>query len=530
VGQQGIESVAQERRADDGPPEDATTAGSPPGLARSFARNVSFLAISAVVSRVTGLLAQLVLGRILTEEEFGVFGIALGIMIFTGCLRGGEVHHYLQTIRSDRFEEEAAPFVRVACGASLLGALATLVAAGLSALVAPSGWLPLVLVILAAHAAMPFINAPLRARLLVDGRIALLTKVDIANSMLRVGIVLGAAMLGAGPLTLAIQLLASSIFEAVVLWFITRVPVLRMACRRGGEREAFGVVRWTVLAGVATTSVLQGDYFAASLFAGPAVIGVYYFLFGLCNQSAYLAATMLREAVGPAIARVSDDPDRRASAARRIASGLALVIPAVVFAVPVVFPELDRAVWNGRWGAWEWVAIVLSAHVCLLITTTLLYGTLQGMRDYRTPARLELWRAIGIVAGAGVGAWLSPTPMGIALGVLVIGGTVSGLNTAAILVMHRVTRVRALTIAYLPVLLGVLLASGYRWVVDGVSGWSGATGAGDARWLVEMVVTGVGFFAVYAALARLLFRSLVRDLAAIAPARVARILALVGFR
>ncbi len=510
-------------------PTEAGVDGSP-GVARSFARNVSFLAISAIVSRITGLLAQLALGRLLTDEEFGVFGIALGIMIFTGCLRGGEVHHYLQTIRSDRFDQEAPPFVRVACAASMLGAFATLVAAGITAIFVPDGWLPLVLVVLAAHAGMPFVNAPLRARLLVDGRIDLLTKVDIGNSVFRVVVVLGAALLGAGPLTLAIQLLASSVVEAVVLWSFTRVPVLRMACQRGGEREAFGVVRWTVLTGIATTSVLQGDYLAASLFAEPAVIGVYYFLFGLCNQSAYLAATMLREAVGPAIARVRDDPDRRASAARRIASGLALIIPVVVFAVPVIFPELDRAVWNGRWGTWEWVAMVLSAHVCLLITTTLLYGTLQGMRDYRTPARLEFWRALGIMVGAGVGAWLSPTPMGIAVGVLAVGGTISGLNTAAVLSIHGVGRARAITVAFLPVLLGVLLASACRWLLGHISGWTGAATPGDPRWLIELSVAGFGFLAVYTVLARTLFGSLVRDLAAIAPARVARLLALVGIR
>lgn len=514
------EDPANTTEREDGP----DGARTPAGVGRVFARSVGFLAVSAIFARLTGLIAQLVLGAVLSDEEFGVFGIALGFMVFTGCLRGGEVHHYLQTIAPDRYRDEAPPFVRVAFLASMIGAAATLLAAVVAWLTRSESMLPWVLVVLAAHTATPFINAPLRARLIVDSRIGLLTAVDATNSLLRILVVVVFALGGAGPLTLAIQLLVSAIFEACVLWWITRVPVFGMLRTRGGEREALHTVKWTVLAGIATTGVLQGDYFAASLFAPAAVVGVYYFIFGLCNQSAYLAATMLREAVGPAIARVREDPVRRTSAAIRIARGLAIVVPCLVFAVPVVFPELDQAVWRGRWSEWEWVAMVLSAHVCLLIMTTLLYGTMQGMRDYRTPARLEIARGIAIVAGAAIGAWISPTPMGIAVGVLAIGGVTSGVNAVQILHKLGVGSLRAARLAFVPTLAGCALAVGSRLLLDRVQGWSGAQPGRDPRWLLEMAVAGFGFLGLYALVARVFFRAVLRDMLSVAPGRVANYL------
>jgi PST family polysaccharide transporter len=508
-------------------PPDAADATAPPaaaGVGRSFARNVSFLAVSAIVARFTGLIAQLVLGRKLTDEEFGVFGIALGFTILTNCLRGGEVHHYLQTIPPERYTKDATPYVRVAFVASMIGTFATLLAALGAAFFRSENMLPLVLVVLAIHAGTPFLNAVLRSRMQVDGRFGLLTAVDTTNSILRIFVVIAFAYGGAGPITLAVQLVVSAIFEAIVLWWITRVPVLGMLRVRGGEREALHTVKWTVLAGIFTTAVLQGDYFAASLFADAAAVGVYYFIFGLCNQSAYLAATMLREAVGPAIARVREDPERRRMAAIRIARGLAMVVPCVVFAVPVVFPELDLAVWKGRWGEWKWMAMVLSAHVCFLIMTTLLYGTLQGMRDYRTPARLEIVRAIGIVLGAGIGAAISPTPMSIAVGVLAVGGVTSGANTVRVLHRLGVGTFRAVRLAFVPTVAGAALAVAARLGLDRVQGWSGAHAEGGALWLVELAVAGSGFLLLYAIVARVFFGRVVEDMLSIAPARVTKYL------
>ncbi|MBL9121740.1 MAG: oligosaccharide flippase family protein [Phycisphaerae bacterium] len=512
------------------PPDaaDATAPPAPVGVGRAFARNVGFLAVGAIVARFTGLIAQLVLGRKLTDEQFGVFGIALGFTILTNCLRGGEVHHYLQTIAPDRFNRDAAPFVRVAFLASMVGTLATILAAVAAGFFRSEEMLPAVLIVLALHAGTPFLNAPLRARMQVDGRFGLLTAVDTTNSILRIFVVIAFAYGGAGPITLAVQLLVSALFEAVVLWWITRVPVFGMLRGRGGEREALHTVKWTVLAGIFTTAVLQGDYFAASLFAPAAAVGVYYFIFGLCNQSAYLAATMLREAVGPAIARVREDPERRTSAAIRIARGLAVLVPCVVFAVPVVFPELDLAVWNGRWGEWKWVAMVLSAHVCFLIMTTLLYGTLQGMRDYKTPARLEIARAIGIVGGAGIGAAISPTPMSIAIGVLAIGGVTSGSNTVRVLHRLGVGTFRAIRLAFVPTVAGAALAVLSRLFLDRYQGWSGADPKGGPVWLVELFVAGFGFLALYGVMARIFFHSVLRDMIGIAPARVAKYIRFLG--
>jgi PST family polysaccharide transporter len=502
------------------------------GLGSSFGRGAAFLSIGAIVSRITSFVAQIVLGVVLTKEDFGVFGIALGIMTVTGCLRGGVVHTVLQTLKPGEFNDRAAPYVRLSFLASLVGAVASAIAALVVPHFRAEPLLGAVLLVLGGNSMMPFFNSALRARMQVDLRFGAIAAVDTLNSVLRMSVAIGLAYAGWGPLALAMQLLVSAIVEAGIFAFMTKLPLWRLLRTPGGTREALHTVRWTILLAIASTCVFQGDYFAASIFAPVAEVGIYYFTYGLCNQSGYLAASMLGEVVGPTIARVKDDPERRAAAALRIAHGLSILLPGLVFAIPVAFPEVEWLIWGGRWQIAKWTAFFLSAQVSVLLTTSLLYATRQGIGDFRSPAILECFRGAAVLLGAGVGAAISPTPNGIAIGALVVGGGTSVAIATWLIRDLGVATMRALWVMVGPPLAAAALALALRLGLDQVqqlfggpdSGFTGAHGPRDWRWGIEAAVGGFGFFALYTAMARIFFKHVVHDMLSIAPGRVARLL------
>ncbi|MDZ4755159.1 MAG: oligosaccharide flippase family protein [Phycisphaerae bacterium] len=492
-------------------------------MGRSFGRGAAFLSMGAIASRFTGVFSQVVLGAILTKEQFGVFGVALGVMTVTGSLRGGVVHQYLQTLSPERFEKEAGAYVRLAAYACALGAMATLIAAIVVPYWRPEPGLRVVLFVMAAHALMPFFNSPLRARMQVAMRFGTMATVDTINTALRTVIAILLALFGAGPAALAIPLLAGAMFEAVVFSSILRLPIFSMAARgAGGTRDAFRTVRWTLLLAIASTSVFQGDYLAGSLFASSTVVGVYYFAYGLCNQSGALAASMLGEVVGPVIAQLRHDPQRRAAAALRIARGIGILLPGLVFAIPVIFPELDHLIWKGGWQDAATTSFLLSAQVTLLLTTTLLYATRHGQGDFRSPAIFECMRGAAVLIGAGLGAWLSPTPEGIALGALGIGGTTSLAVGAWIIRSMGVSAATAVRVMLGGPLAGFALAVGLRYGLDQIQGWSGADDEHRWRWGIEVIVEGIAYVALYLLAVRVFFHRALKDMLSVAPARISK--------
>lgn len=172
------------------------------------------------------------------------------------------------------------------------------------------------------------------------------------------------------------------------------------------------------------------------------------------------------------------------------------------------------------------MAFLLSAQVSVLLTTTLLYATRQGSGDFRTPALFECVRGLAVMVGAGAGAYLAPTPEGIAAGALAVGGGASVLIATWIIRELGVSTMRAFRVMMGPPVAGLALALILRLLADRVQGYSGASGPRDPRWAIEGAVGGFGFLALYALVSRIFFRHVVRDMLSIAPGRLRR---LVGF-
>lgn len=475
------------------------------GLGFDFGRGALWLGISGAVARIFGVIAQIVLGSSLTDSDFGVFALATGVTSLTMCFRGGNVGGYLQNLDDERFQQTAGGFLRLSGLACLGGAGATLLAAVWVPVLVAAPDIRGLLVAFAVVALLPFFSIPSRARLashLAFGRLAI---VDCVAAFVRAAIAIVLALRGMGAYALVIPVVMGGVVEALLLNCLRPVGVLRLACEADNTKAAIHTVRWTALAAVASTMIYQGDYLGAAWFVSTDILGQYFFAYSLSNQVGYLATSMVGGIVAPIIARMGEDRQRQEAAGRRLASSLAILMPGMLMVLPVAFPEVDRLVWGGRWEGVRVPMLLLAPHLACLLTTTVLYGALHGRGHFRMPALLDCLRAVALLAGAALGGGLFKSADGIALGVLLLGGTSSVF--ASVMVAHRlgIPCLGGLKLLGGGPLLSLAVAILLRHGMDIVEGWSGATHAHDPRWLIEAAVAAIVFLTTYVATCRLMF-------------------------
>ena len=70
----------------------------PPMLTQQAARGASLMLSASLLGRFAALIAQVVTGLVLINEDFGVFAIAIGIQSIAGVLQGGNALSYLVTL------------------------------------------------------------------------------------------------------------------------------------------------------------------------------------------------------------------------------------------------------------------------------------------------------------------------------------------------------------------------------------------------------------------------------------------------
>jgi PST family polysaccharide transporter len=494
-------------------------------LGHTFGRGMSLYAISAVAARIASFASQIVLGVLLLEAEFGIFAAAFGVAAFTGALRAGGVQQVLQTFTGDRFEREVGAYAQLSFAAGLLGAVATAIAA----IVVPDWYgapsMRAVLLVLAAGMLLGSASAVFRSRLQSRLDFAYLARVDLVNAFVRAGSAVAVAFAGGGALAFAVPILVVALVEVAAFGLRSKLPWSAYAASRSDLLSAWRTVRWTLLVTIASTVVYQGDYLAASLFVSKEVLGVYFFVYALCNQPMYLVTGTLGELIAPVVSRLRDQPERLSAAVLRIARALGVFLPFAAFGVPVLLPELDRLVWGGKWAAAAWPGMLLSLEITFLITTTLLYGGLNAIGAFRAAGIIECLRAAAILLGAGAGAWWFGTTLGIAAGVLVVAGGTSALASVVVLRRFGASIGQAAASVFVGPLVAAVVAVLLRIGLDRIAGWSGADSERRLLHAVEFVAAAAAYGVVVLLVLRTCFRRTIHDAISILPARVARLAA-----
>lgn len=372
-----------------------------------------------LASKSASLAAQLVLGWVLSKEDFALYAIAISWSTIILALRNGGTQRLLIQ-QGSKYEECAAVFFKIALLFNGLGfLLLTLVAPGLSSLY-NSPELAIMLWTIALSLPLSTAGMVFQAKLSADLSFQKQTQLNIWSAILRHGSMAGFALIGFGPLSFVLPLIIIALFETMGGWYLVGKWPPNCPLTWQGMRGVMRDSRWIMLTTLAGILAINGDYLAVSLLQSKEILGLYYFGFQLTFSIALLFTNGVEAVMMPTFSRLDHDQERQKIAFFKAVRVLTLGATLTCFTLFIAASSLVHGLWNGKWDGAIPVVQLLALSLPIKMVMPLCRSLMEGRGEWRLVSALLLADGVGTVIAGGLGAWLG--------GVAFIAGAVSLYN------------------------------------------------------------------------------------------------------
>jgi lipopolysaccharide exporter len=354
----------------------APTDGDAPGLAASVRSGVVWSALNTLAMRFGNIAIMVVVVRLVTPEEFGVFAAALTIAVILGSFADWGVSAFL--MRSQADPGEVAPtvaFIAIVSGLVLAGA--TVLAAPLlaSMFAAPAAAGPIrVMALCLVIGSLSAVPSALLAREFRQDRLFLANAIAFVPSN---AVLLVMAWQGAGAMAFAwsrvvmVACLGVAVTVAVGRWYRPRLDRARLR-----QVLSFGLP----LAGanLVNYTLLNADFAFVGHALGPARLGIYVLAFNVAGWATSILAAAINNVAMPAFSRVGEDPGALRAALHRSTRAVGLVGLPVACLTLVLAEPLVLTLYGEPWRAAIPVLEVLGLYGAVFVVVSLLSNLLVG--------------------------------------------------------------------------------------------------------------------------------------------------------
>jgi PST family polysaccharide transporter len=356
-------------------------------------------------SKFASLGAQLVLGWVLSKEDFALYAIAISWSSIILALRNGGTQRLLIQ-QGSRYEECAAVFFKIALLFNGFGFLIlALTAPALSSLY-DSPELTIMLWIIALSLPLNTLGMLFQAKLSSDLRFGKLTQLTIWSAILRHGSMAGFALAGLGPISFALPLIIVVVFEAVGGWYLVGNWPANRPLTWQGMLVVLRDSRWIMLTTLAGILAINGDYLAISFLKSKETLGIYYFGFQLTFSMALLFNSGVEAVMMPTFSHLDHDQERQKNAFFKAVRVLTLAATLTCFTLFIGATSLVHSLWGGKWDSAIPVVQLLALSLPIKMVMPLCRSLMEGRGEWRLVSTLLLADGIGTVVAAGLGAWL----------------------------------------------------------------------------------------------------------------------------
>lgn len=499
-------------------------------MGRRVGGGLTWLMIATVVVKVASLANIAILGVLLDDADFGIFGTAIGVAALINVLRDGGVRRILIQKGIHRFDGLVGPIYAWTLMLNLLAAAILCALGPVLARVHGNSEYVMVMVTLGIAAAIYGPSMIYRAKLAMSYRYKAVAAMNTSSSIVRYCAMIGLALAGAGPLTFTWSLVIMAAFEWLYGLYLTRDPLVRFNPRIRLWPAIWARTKWLLLGAVALALLRQGDFLVLGFLLHENVMGVYVFAYMIGDQVMSLLASNLQHVLMPTMSAFQHDTKRHVDSILRVSGALTLVAAGFAGGIAVTFDPLQEIIWQGKWAGAVPAVQALSLCFALRLLVTVQESALSSTGRYRTQCFALLCQGLGMAAVALVGGLLFPKNPGmIAAGIglyFVVGVTgvaAWSMRAAGVPVVSFLNAVLRpwglLTALALAVILADLFVSNgiARSALD-----SGTpTGDGFARAVQRLLFSGTVYSLAAAALARVLLPDTLRSILAITPSRIA---------
>ncbi len=381
-------------------------------LGKKVSKGVSWMVLSTFVIKSLSFAATFVLGILLNDSDYAVYGIAMGIAAFAQVLRDGGLRQILIQKQAHRYHKLSGSVFWLSAAfngsAGLLLALASW----------PLSWMygePLLAPVLLATATSIVISTPLgiyRARMAVDLNYRRLAEARTISSAVRYIAMIAFAAAGLGPLAFTLPLVLCAIFEGLFGYAITRdMPWMRPPRFRLWP-ALWSKSKWLILGTFAMSTLRQGDYLVLGWLkiagvVSMSAVGYYVFAYQIAVQINVLVVGNLHAVLFPALSKLADEPERHRRAVLRAVRVMMLFGSAFGLALACAFTPLQTILWGGKWTPAIAAVLWMAAFFPLRLLTGVLNSAQLSKGRYREWFWLTLIQGMGMMAAAALAGTLS---------------------------------------------------------------------------------------------------------------------------
>ncbi len=472
---------------------------------------MSWAAAGTIWAKGASFAAQIVLGYLLTGDEWGVYAIAISVAAFVMTFRDGGVRELLVQRGESEYDNLVGPVFWIAL--TVNAAIAAFLAA--TAVVAADFYeQPEVRDLIWVLAATVILDTPaqlLRAKLRIDLRFGLYARLDIISATIRYGGAIVLATQGFGAMSFVLPLPVISVVEWALMAYLTREKLLRHRPEFARWRALLHGVKWLLLGTIAGVFATMGDYTVLGKLVPAGVVGSYYFAFQLSVHASMLAAANVNTVLMPTLVRVGSDLVRQSRATLRALAALSLIASPLSLGLTVVIDPLELLIWDGKWrsavGAVQILGFMLPIRLSFMLATS----SLKARGLFRRWAVLAVVQGLGLMATAGVTGSFTDSPTVIALVISLYWLIMSPVTLGV--AIRRLATVGQIGSALAP---AWLIACGCASVLLAI----------DSLFLAELtppvrvLLLGLGYSVLFLTLTRLLIRSHLSDTLSVLPAKL----------
>lgn len=374
------------------------------GLTRIAVGGTAWLLGSSVATQFFSLLAQVVLGWLLSKSDFGLYALAIGVTACVQVFRDGGVSLWLA--RQER--EEFARNVNQGFWLCLLSSVGVALSMVSIAPVAGSVYgeplgsfnteVCLLILIVAASVPLESYNVVAEANLQVSLRFRALAILRTVGALVRYGLIILMARAGWGPYSFVLPLIPLAMFRMGVAFALTGLTPWRERMSSQRIRAILRSSKWVISGTFASSVFRQIDYLVLGLVAPTTVVGVYFFAYQLAVQPVLLFSQSLRRVLIPTFSLAGKDAARQLRAIVRAAAFIGLIASGLFLLFALLAGTLEHLLWHGRWlsavPAMRWLAAAMPLHLFALLVRMVV----------QSAGWFRLWGAAVVVRSLGLGA------------------------------------------------------------------------------------------------------------------------------
>ncbi|MBS0158352.1 MAG: oligosaccharide flippase family protein [Nitrospira sp.] len=360
--------------------------------------------LSIAVGKGASLFAQLILGWLLSKEDFALYAIAISWSTIVMAMRNGGTQRLLIQ-KGAQYSHLAVMYLKFALLFNVGGFAVLMGAAPVLSGLYDSHSLRAMIWILGLSLPLSTAAMIFQAKLSADLEFAKVSRLIILSSLARHGSMVVFAWLGLGPLSFVLPLCVVALVETALGWYWTKRWPPNRSLTWPAICGIFRDSRWVMLTALASALTINGDYLAISLLQSKELLGVYFFGYQLSLALVALVTSSLDTVMMPTFSALGHELSRQTELFLRGTRLLAVGSTFACFGLAIAAPAAIHSLWAGKWDEAIPVVQILALAMPVRLMIPLCRAMLEARGKWRLVSVLSICDGAGIILAGAVGAW-----------------------------------------------------------------------------------------------------------------------------